>query len=96
MVEWLVDEEGYRYHNLAVASATGYQDAIAGSSVCGTSQSVLFLATDASTAGYASIDEHLVEDDCQEHTLRVRFLGGTAAVSPEARTRVLLDLGWLD
>lgn len=96
VVGWLVGEEGYRYHNLAVASAAGYQDAIAGSSVCGTSQSVLFLATDASTAGYSSVDAHLVTDACREHTLRVRFLGGTAAVSPETRTRVLLDMGWLD
>ena len=81
---------------MAVASAPGYQDALCGSVLCGESQSVMLLVSDSATAGNQSIDEVLVLPEASAHTLRIRFLGGTSAISPETRTRALLNLGWLN
>lgn len=95
VAQWLVANEGFSYHGLALATGTNYLDGLSGIALCGSRGSVMMLVSDTEENGLRCIDDVLASEACSSNTLLVSVLGGTSVVSSYTRSYALAALGWL-
>lgn len=77
---------GLSFNNMAVATAKGFSDALAGAALCGKTESVLCLVDEGVTAGYVCVDGVMTAN--KNSIYQGYFLGGNGVVTPATQARI--------